>query len=311
MVKDLTKLSKEELINEIHSKNIPYGLVWENSRENVVDQCKDELPILHELVKFEINDSKNQKPNIIIEGDNYHSLSVLNYTHKRKFDFIYIDPPYNTGNNSWMYNNKYINEEDTFKNSKWVSFMFRRLYLAKELLSKDGVICVTIDNFEIHNLRHIMEKVFQDKEIIITVIEHNLRGRATDNFSLTHEYLTWAVPKKTETITRTIEIANDIRRNLRRTGTDHRRIDVPSQFYGIEVNTETLQIISVTETIYENNEFVWCQIFFWHKQYHLPLSLLCLVHNTILLLHHPHVWAKHTSYLCFLFWVTPFHKLVL
>jgi len=250
MVKDLTKLSKEDLINEIHSKNIPYGLVWENSKENVVDQCKDELPILHELVEFEINDAENQKPNIIIEGDNYHALSVLNYTHKQKFDFIYIDPPYNTGNNSWMYDNNYINEEDSFKNSKWISFMFRRLDLAKELLSEHGVICVTIDNFEIHNLRHIMEKVFTDREIIITVIEHNLRGRATDNFSLTHEYAMWAVLKKTETITRTIEFANDIRRNLRRTGTDHRRIDVPSQFYGIEVNTKTLQIISVTEPVY-------------------------------------------------------------
>ena len=251
MVKDLTKLSKDELINKIHSKNIPYGLVWENSREDVADQCKDELPILHELDEFEINDTKNQKPNIIIEGDNYHALSVLNYTHKQKFDVIYIDPPYNTGNNSWIYNNDYFNKEDSFRNSKWISFIFRRLTLAKKLLKQNGVICITIDNFEIHNLRHIMERIFQDREIIITVIEHNLRGRATDNFSLTHEYVLWAVPKGKKTITRTVEIAKDITRNLRRTGTDHRRIDVPTQFYGIEVNVQTLKIISVTEAIYE------------------------------------------------------------
>lgn len=250
MVKDLTKLSQEELINEIHSKNIPYGLVWENSRENVVEQCKKKLPILHEKIEFGIINNEKIKPNIIIEGDNYHALSVLNYTHRKKFDFIYIDPPYNTGNNSWMYNNDYVNAEDTFKNSKWISFMFRRLELAKELLADKGIICITIDNFEIHNLRHIMEKIFTDKEIIISVIEHNYRGRSTDNFSLTHEYAVWAVPKNEKAITRTSEISSGIIRNLRRTGTDFRRMDVPTQFYGIEVNKKTLKIVSVTEAFY-------------------------------------------------------------
>jgi 16S rRNA G966 N2-methylase RsmD len=250
MAKDFTKFSKEELIDEIHSKKIPYGLVWENSREDVVDQCKKELPILRENGEFEINKNKNLKPNIVIEGDNYHVLSVLNYTHRKKFDFIYIDPPYNTGNNSWMYNNDYVNDEDTFKNSKWISFMFRRLELAKELLAKKGIICVTIDNFEIHNLRHIMEKIFTDREIIISIIEHNYRGRATDNFSLTHEYAIWAVPKNEQAITRTSEISQGVTRNLRRTGTDFRRVDVPTQFYGIEVDQKSLKIISVTEAFY-------------------------------------------------------------
>jgi adenine-specific DNA-methyltransferase len=250
MVKDFTKYSKEELINEIYSRKIPYGLVWENSREDVVDLCKKNLPILREEKEFGIDKNKNLKPNIIIEGDNYHVLSVLNYTHRKKFDFIYIDPPYNTGNNSWMYNNDYVNAEDTFKNSKWISFMVRRLELAKELLKEKGVICITIDNFEIHNLRHIMEKIFTDREIIISVIEHNFRGRATDNFSLTHEYAVWAVPKGEKTITRTTEISPGVTRNLRRTGTDFRREDVPTQFYGIEVDKKSLKIISVTESFY-------------------------------------------------------------
>lgn len=176
--------TKEDLKREIKKlrKMKRYGLVWKDKSEEVVERCKKKLPVLEEIGKKEIKINNNDPQNIIIEGDNYHALSVLNYTHKGKIDVIYIDPPYNTGNNTWMYNNRYIDEEDPFRHTKWISFMNRRLRLAKDLLSKNGVICVTIDNYEVHNLRHLMEEIFRNREIVITVIEYNYRGRAAHNF---------------------------------------------------------------------------------------------------------------------------------
>ena len=112
----------------------------------------------------------------------------------------------------------------------------KRLSLAKDLLKPDGIICVTIDNHEIHNLRHVMEDVFPNKEIIITVIEHNFRGRTKNNFALTHEYALWAIRKNLDLITKSDDPSEDIRRNLRRTGNGSRRHESPTLFYGIEVD---------------------------------------------------------------------------
>jgi len=76
--------------------------------------------------------------NILIEGENYHSLSVLNYTHKKKIDVIYIDPPYNTGNKDFIFNDNYVDQDDSYRHSKWLGFMGKRLILAKTLLHKKG-----------------------------------------------------------------------------------------------------------------------------------------------------------------------------
>ena len=85
-----------------------FGLVWEDKKENVAEQCKTNLPLLKEVKTKAIITDKNKPTNIIIEGDNYHALSVLNYTHAGKIDVIYIDPPYNTGKRDWKYNNDYV-----------------------------------------------------------------------------------------------------------------------------------------------------------------------------------------------------------
>ena len=227
-------------------------MVWdeETIKEEFEQESEEKLPVLKEVIKNEIR-GESQSNNILIEGDNYHALSVLNYTHKGMIDVIYIDPPYNTGSNSWKYNNKFIQEDEPFKHSKWISFITKRLRLTKKLLKKNGIICITIDNHEVHNLRHIMEDVFSDRDIIITVIQHNFRGRAKNNFALTHEYALWAVPKYIESITRLAEKSSDIRRNLRRTGQGSKRIDSPTMFFGIEVNQDTLEILSVSDPIYE------------------------------------------------------------
>ena len=125
------KLLKEQ-IKKIKPKK--YGLVWEEKPEAVVELCKKELPVLIEDTKKAIEKDNTKPVNILIEGDNYHALSVLNYTHKGKVDVIYADPPYNTGNKSWKYNNNFIDKEDAFRHSKWISFVAKRIKLAKELL---------------------------------------------------------------------------------------------------------------------------------------------------------------------------------
>lgn len=162
--KDYSKLNKEELLEVI--KNLEskkkYGLVWDEEKvpEKVVVDCQHQLPVLKEVKDKEIITDPNQPTHILIEGDNYHALSVLNYTHKGKIDLIYIDPPYNTGNKDFFYNDCYVEKEDTWRHSKWLNFMSKRLELAKELLTEKGVIFISIDDNEVAQLKLLCDKVF-------------------------------------------------------------------------------------------------------------------------------------------------------
>lgn len=153
---DYAGWSKEDLIKRVHEleKRKKYGLVWDEEREpeKVVLQCKKELPVLKEVKGKEIKNDPDKPTHILIEGDNYHALSVLNYTHENSVDVIYIDPPYNTGEDEFKYNDKYVNAEDGYRHSKWLSFMEHRLKLAKNLLKNDGVIIIHIDEHELDNL---------------------------------------------------------------------------------------------------------------------------------------------------------------
>ena len=163
---DYGSWSKPELIREIKKleKRKKYGLIWDEDRTKEVfeEETQKKLPVLKYIIKNGIKD-KSKSNNILIEGDNYHALSVLNYTHKRKVDVIYIDPPYNTGNgNSFLYNDKIVDKEDSYKHSKWLSFMSKRLRLAKNLLSKNGFIFISIDEHEIANLKFLCDEVFGD-----------------------------------------------------------------------------------------------------------------------------------------------------
>ncbi len=165
------KFSKEELLalvekqdNELASKK--YGLVWDSEREpeQVVLDCEHNVPILKRVKGKEIKTSHDQEDHILIEGDNYHALTVLNYTHQEKIDVIYIDPPYNTGKaNEWKYNDKYVDENDGYKHSKLLNMMDKRLKLAKNLLSKDGVIFISIDDHEQPQLRLICNSIFGEE----------------------------------------------------------------------------------------------------------------------------------------------------
>ena len=186
---DYSTYTSKELIQEIHKLNKQkHGLVWEDKPEQVAEQCKQKFPTLSEIKSKEIHNNEDSS-NILIEGDNYHSLSVLNYTHKGKIDAIYIDPPYNTGAKDWKYNNDFVDSEDSYKHSKWLSFMSKRLKLAKKLLRKDGVICCTIDDNELPNLLLIMDEIFDHQHLGTVIIRNNPSGRTTTKrISLVHEY---------------------------------------------------------------------------------------------------------------------------
>jgi adenine-specific DNA-methyltransferase len=162
--KDYNSLSKEELIelvDKLESKK-KYGLVWDEERvpEKVVMDCQQKLPVLTEVSEKSITTNESEPTHIIIEGDNYHSLSVLSYTHKDKIDIIYIDPPYNTGNKTeWKYNDQYVDDNDNYRHSKWLNMMGKRLELAKDLIKPGGSIFLSIGDDEVANLKLLCDKI--------------------------------------------------------------------------------------------------------------------------------------------------------
>ena len=134
----------------------------------------------------------------MIEGDNFHSLTCLNYVLQDSFDLIYIDPPYNTGSEDFLYNDNYINSDDTFLHSKWLNFMQKRLTLARNLLKQDGVIFISIDEREAENLKKVCNEVFGEENFIGSFIwrKKDGGGQAKDYFAIEHEYI--VVYRKTE-----------------------------------------------------------------------------------------------------------------
>jgi len=184
--------TREDLLKEIEklNKRKKYGVVWEDKKEDVAELCKEKLPVLVEDKTKEIATDSTKPTNVLIEGDNYHAVSVLNYTHKGQIDFIYIDPPYNTGAKDWKYNNAFVDAQDPYRHSKWLSFMEKRLKLAKNLLKDKGIICVTIDDNEMPRLWCLMDEIFNENNHLGTVvIRNNPKGRKTERkVSLIHEY---------------------------------------------------------------------------------------------------------------------------
>jgi len=119
----------------------------------------------------------------LIEADNYHALQLLEWLYAGKVDCIYIDPPYNTGARDWKYNNNFVDINDSYRHSKWLSMMSRRLQLARRLLKANGVLIVTIDDYEYQHLRSLLSQLFPSHNIFTVVIEHNKRGRQGEEFA--------------------------------------------------------------------------------------------------------------------------------
>ena len=167
------EMTKEDLINYIKSlgeeQSGKYGLVWDKEKEpeQIVIDCDKLIPVLKEVPEKDIQCGENN--NILIEGDNFHALSVLNYTHKESIDVIYIDPPYNTGNREFGYNDRFVDPDDTYRHSKWLNFMEKRLKLAYDLLKEDGMIFISIDDNEVFHLKLLCDKIFGEKNYINTI----------------------------------------------------------------------------------------------------------------------------------------------
>ncbi len=155
----LTSEEKSDLIGLLR-KHKKYGLVWEDKPEEVEERLREELPVLREVKERAIISDSPAAPNhILIEGDNLEALTALSYTHEGKIDVIYIDPPYNTGNKDFVYNDSFVDTEDSYRHSKWLSFMNKRLKIAKRLLSDRGVIFISIDDNEQANLKLLCDEI--------------------------------------------------------------------------------------------------------------------------------------------------------
>lgn len=160
-----------------------YGLVWEQKPEDVVLKCEENIPVLKEVKNRKIVNDNLESSNLLIEGDNYHALSVLNYTHKEKIDVIYIDPPYNTGATDWKYNNDYVDSNDQWRHSKWISLMRNRLKLARNLLTEKGVIYCAIDHYELFGLGLLCDEIFgENNRLGVITVVHKPEGRQFANF---------------------------------------------------------------------------------------------------------------------------------
>ncbi len=153
-----------EIINTLNEKK--YGLVWEEHSEEVDEKLKTHIPVFSEVEDRKMVANEEDGYNFLLEGDNLHSLKLLEKTHKGKIDVIYIDPPYNTGNKDFVYDDSYVDTEDGYRHSKWLSFMGKRLEVAKNLLSENGMIFISIDDNELANLRLLCDAIFGENSFV-------------------------------------------------------------------------------------------------------------------------------------------------
>lgn len=190
---DLTEFQVIEIIDD------KVKMVVKGTDEQEYAEKKDLLvvkpfyePIFPGLIHNKtINNGAFDKPtHIVINAENSHALQTLKYVYSGKIDCIYIDPPYNTGDKSWKYNNKIVDENDQYRHSKWLSHIEKRLNLCKSLLRPDGVIIITIDEHEVHHLGVLIRQIFPSAEhqmvtiVTATGTNSDKRMRRVDEYAL-------------------------------------------------------------------------------------------------------------------------------
>ena len=168
-----------------------YGLIWEEHQEEVDKKMETHSPVFSEVPEYEVmEDEHNTTFNFLLEGDNLHSLNLLEKTNRGKVNIIYIDPPYNTGNKDFVYNDEFVGREDLFRHSTWLSFMSERLRIAYKLLSKDGVIFVSIDDNEQAQLKLLMDEIFSEDNFIMCMPRITKKsGKTTSAYAKNHDYI--------------------------------------------------------------------------------------------------------------------------
>lgn len=225
-----------------------YGLVWEDKEEDVEKQLQDELPVLLEVEDKRLPLVEGAPNHILIEGDNLHALTCLSYTHEGAIDVIYIDPPYNTGNRDFVYNDHYIDSEDDYRHSKWLSFMSKRLRLARRLLSDSGVIFISIDDNEQAALKLLCDEIFGENNFVgmVTRATGTTTGQDTGSLGKACDYILIYSKYPNYQIGGIPLTEKDLGRydmvdekgaysilQLRRTGGEDRREDRPTMFFPI------------------------------------------------------------------------------
>lgn len=193
----------------------------------------------------------------LIQADNYHALQLLEYLYSEKVDCIYIDPPYNTGARDWKYNNDYVDGADAYRHSKWLSFIEKRLRIAKRLLNPEtGVLIVTIDEHEVHHLRCLLEAIFPDFYIQMITCVTNPTGATQGRFSRIEEYIIYCFAKNASVdsygdpmigenvVTKTVRW-----KSLLRSGTSARREDRKNMFYPVYVDVSKGVVVDAGEAL--------------------------------------------------------------
>lgn len=197
----LTNEERSQLL-ELLNEQKRYGLVWEDKEEDVELQLQDELPVLTEVVERRLPVVDGAPNHILIEGDNLHALTCLSYTHENSIDVIYIDPPYNTGNGDFTYNDNIVDEEDDYRFSKWLSFMEKRLRIAKRLLSDTGVLFISIDDYCQAQLKILCDSIFdncsnpKNSNFVTSLIWNKQHSQQQGLFKKYHEYVLVYAKKK-------------------------------------------------------------------------------------------------------------------
>lgn len=207
MARDYENYSKEDLIVHIHElekqlKNNKYGLYWDKSieQEKMVSECKVNIPVLQRQEDLCMLSDDHADTHILIEGDNFHALTALNMMSGNEgfVDVIYIDPPYNRGEDDFKYNDNYVEKEDGYRHSKWLSFMSIRLELARKLLTNDGVIIVNIDEHEDAQLQLLLAQIFGEENRLGTIIWNKMNPKGdAQGVSSQHESILCYAKNKT------------------------------------------------------------------------------------------------------------------
>jgi len=182
-------LSREALIDILkrRDRERKLGLVWERHEIEKDHSVNTDFLVLDDLPELSLG--AGPCANLIIEGDNYDTLRWLRTTHRGSIKFIYIDPPYNSGNKTFVYNDAYIDSEDKYRHSKWLEFMYKRLVLARDLMSSDGLIFVSIDDGEMARLRLLMDIVFPSNFQACLVWQSDGNSDNQGIFKIKHEYI--------------------------------------------------------------------------------------------------------------------------
>ena len=187
-IDDTDRLLLNDIINELNEKR--YGLVWEQHSEAVDDMMVNNIPVFTEDKDKKIVSAPDLPYNFLLEGDNLHSLKLLEKTHKGKIDVIYIDPPYNTGNKDFIYEDRMVGKDDGYRHSKWLSFMNERLKIAKKLLSQQGVIFISIDDNEYGQLKILCDSIYNEENFVANIIwAKNSGNNNSVNVSIKTEYV--------------------------------------------------------------------------------------------------------------------------